>query len=573
MNNFFKIVKKFGKAEYVMLAFITCFSGVFLGYIHSLDLITRLVDQNSHLNLARLVWDSLTPGISQIGFWPPLLHILMFPFTISDVFFKNGFAGALVLIPCYLLASLFLYKLIFHFTRSWWIALMGVLSFSLNPYVLYYTVTPMMEVLFISNLFAVIYFLCMWMESEKIRYLVLTSIFVGLACVSRFEGFLILPLVGIVLLFDLIRKKRGYQEIEATSIVYSILAVSGIVFILVYGLVYGNNPLAFANSNWSAFSQQRDFFLPTEKNATVSFTYLIHASYHMLGYWQVWVGLIFSVLLLIGFFSLEVVAVILILFSPFLFDWLALYRGNIILYVSELPPYGTFFNERYGLYWIGLTAFAPAAFLGLLKARYVGSSIRYFLLGVIFLTSFSILLLSTNFLYKIAVQDRFTVVSESAQGYPSEDQRIIARTLSSQYDGGKILITRALHDFVTVNAGVPLRNYIHESNHLYYDQALEKPWIFSRWVVMYTLSEESSQLDWSKKNEKISARWGNSEEFLQYYELVVSNERESLYRIKEAAVLESADRLGLNPLKVPSLNVGISEWNPTTVFDDMKYDK
>jgi hypothetical protein len=48
-------------------------------YVYRLGLTLALTDQNAHLNFARLTFDSFTPGLSQIGFWPPLLHLLMIP--------------------------------------------------------------------------------------------------------------------------------------------------------------------------------------------------------------------------------------------------------------------------------------------------------------------------------------------------------------------------------------------------------------------------------------------------------------------------------------------------------------
>lgn len=550
--------------SFILVVFFTFFN------LH-LGLTTRFVDENSHLNLSRMVWDSLTPGISQIGFWPPLLHILMVPFTFSDFLFKSGIAGSIVSTLCFLVACLFLYKLFTRFISNRWLSAFGTLLFSLNPYILYYSTVPMMELLFLCNLFGTTYFLFRWLETESLRYLTATAFFVFITSISRFEGLILVPLVGLILLVDLLRKKRGYSEIEATGILYAMLASLGVVFILSYGWIFGDNPFAFANSQWSAFSQQRDYFLPTEHQVFVSFQYLLHAAYYMIGKWQVLIaGIgIIPVLLLVP--SFETLAVLLLLASPFLFDWLALFRGNIILYVSDLPPYNVFFNERYGLYLIGLVVFIPVVFFGFVLAKY--KDFRFFktLYCIVVLSFSAAILINISFLSRTVWRDRLHIIVEGSQGYPSEDQKDIAFALSDNYDGGKILITRALHDFVTVNAGIPLRNYIQEANFQFYDQALEKPWIFSRWIVMYNPNGDAT-LDWSKRNEKVSFIWGGSRELDRYYTLIRSNKREMLLKINEVAVKDYALEHHMDPSKIPSINSSIETWSPGTIYEQMKKD-
>lgn len=554
----------------ILIVSTLCVGIFFAWYVNLLHLTNRLVDQNSHLNLSRIVWDSLTPGISQIGFWPPLLHILMAPLTISDFLYMSGLAGAILLVPFLAFASWFFYKLSYRFTHNKLISFVGGLLFSLNPYILYYSVTPMMETLFLAHLLGTAYFLFRWLETKKLRYLVLTSLFIALASISRFEGFILVPLTGIIILIDLLRKKKNYFEVEATVIVFSIIASLGVVSVLIYGFAFGNNPFSFANSNWSSFSQQRDYFLPTEGHPFVSFQYLGHASYYMIGKSQVWIGSLAFVGLLFFVPSIEVLAIGLLLISPFLFDWLALFRGNIIVYVADLPPYDVFFNERYGLYCVGFTLLFPIAAIGLINAKLKALNWKRTAFGITstFLIVFSVI--QVSFLYQTAYAEHFKTLEKSSQGYPSNDQKEIASFLHEHYDGGKILITRALHDFVTVNAGVPLREYIHEANFLFYDQALTRPWLFARWVVMYNLKDHSISLDWAKDNEKVSVRWSGSAEFLHYYELVKETQRETLYKVKESAVLEYIEQHNLNGTEIPSLNTDIIWWDPTLINDQMK---
>ena len=52
-------------------------------------------DATAHLNVARRVIDSRTPGYDQIGtVWLPLPHLLMLPFVGNEWLWRTGLAGA-----------------------------------------------------------------------------------------------------------------------------------------------------------------------------------------------------------------------------------------------------------------------------------------------------------------------------------------------------------------------------------------------------------------------------------------------------------------------------------------------
>lgn len=568
IKNFIKNLKP----EWLIFGLSLIWGSFFAWYVYKLGITTVFVDQNSHLNLTREVFDSMTPGISQIGFWPPLLHLLMIPFTAIDFLYRTGLAGAFTLIPFLGLAAAFFYKLLFVFIKNKFISFSGAILFLLNPHILYYAVTPMMEILFISLLFGTAYFLIQWLNTDKTKYLIFLSIFISLASVARFEGLTLVPLVGLIVLAQLIRKKIPYKKIEASVILFSFIAILGFLSLVVYGWIFGSNPLAFLNSDWSAQNQQKDYFLPAARNILKSTQYLMHASYYMLGKTQVIIALVGFLIILIFYRTFKFIAVSLVLFSPFIFDWLALYRGNAIIYVADLPPYNQFFNERYGIYWVGFVIFTILVLISKLDCRllkifknnfcFFNTIIPSILLMVVFL------FLNILFLYKTTYVQNFIIVRQSAQGYPTKDQTELAKKLQENYDTGKILITRALHDFVTVNAGIPLKNYIHESNYIFYDQSLNRPWLFAKWVIMYN-TNTGSALDWAKKNEKVSARWGNSQTFLNYYNLVFENNRERLYKINEKALRQYAIDKNLKLSEIPSLNSNITWWNPETIYEKM----
>src|SRR3954464_12068150 len=67
-------------------------------------------DAEAHLNIARRIFDSRTPGPEQIGtVWLPLPHVLLMPFAMNDSWWRSGLAGVLPSAICFVLAGAFLF--------------------------------------------------------------------------------------------------------------------------------------------------------------------------------------------------------------------------------------------------------------------------------------------------------------------------------------------------------------------------------------------------------------------------------------------------------------------------------
>ncbi len=557
------------KAEWILVGLALGLGSFFAWYVYTLGINTILIDQFAHLNTARQVIDSMTPGITQLGFWPPLLHIILLPFVAFDFLYRTGLAAAFALVPILALAVFFLYRVFFLFTRNPWVSFIGGLLFLLNPYVLYYAVTPMTEVLFLAMLLGTIYFLLLWLRDNKYVYLVLTAVFITLASLSRFEGLLLVPLVGGIVITAMVLAKKRYQEIEANLILFFFIAVLGGVAIVAYSWFFGDDPMAFVNSNWSAFSQQQDYLRPAQGSLGQALQYLGHASYHMLGKTQIIIAILSFVALLFLFPRLETMAVGLLLLSPFIFDWFSLYQGNIVVYVEELPPFDWFNNERYGLYAIGFVVFAPVLLIyrGLSSIKH-GIADKMLLGGMALLP---LLLLQGYTFYKVALQDEYRVVQADASKAAAimASQFAAAKFLANNYDHGKILMTRATYDLIALRAGIPIRNYIYESNYPYYEQTLLAPWLFSRWVVMLNRQADASSdiLNWVKQNERVSQTWSQSPVFNRYYNLAYANNYVRIYKLDEAEVRSFALSQSFSPEEIPSLNPELAWWNGATGAD------
>ena len=70
-------------------------------------------DAVAHINIARRVFDSRTPGLLQLGtVWLPLPHLLTMPFLVSDQAWSTGVGGSLPSMVCYVLSVLGIFRLV-----------------------------------------------------------------------------------------------------------------------------------------------------------------------------------------------------------------------------------------------------------------------------------------------------------------------------------------------------------------------------------------------------------------------------------------------------------------------------
>src|SRR5579872_4841476 len=192
-------------------------------------------DAIAHINIARRVFDSRTPGLLQLGtVWLPLPHLLMIPFLISKNMWQTGVGGSIPSMAAYVFGVIGVFRL----TR-------GVLSGSVeadrpariaawtaafiyagNPNLIYMQSTAMGEALYLAFfIWAVVYFA----ESVRgnTRALTKCGLCLAAACLTRYDGwFLAAAMVGVLVLAREIAerlaiphaKQVGEGETAATAV-------------------------------------------------------------------------------------------------------------------------------------------------------------------------------------------------------------------------------------------------------------------------------------------------------------------------------------------------------------------
>ena len=80
---------------------------------HLGDVVLAFWDAQAHLDIARRVIDSTTPGLQMLGtVWLPVPHLLYLPFTQIDPLWWNGLAGGIVGLAAFVLMAVSVHDIV-----------------------------------------------------------------------------------------------------------------------------------------------------------------------------------------------------------------------------------------------------------------------------------------------------------------------------------------------------------------------------------------------------------------------------------------------------------------------------
>lgn len=457
----------------VLAVYVSYTSGVLVAYN----------DAAAHLNTARRMIDSLTPGVVQIGsVWLPLLHLFELPFVANDFLWRTGLAGSIVSGASFVIAGLFLYKLLIFVTNKKLAAIVGVIIFATNSNVLYLQTTAMFEPLLMATAFGAIYFLTKWAKDGKVVNLLLGAFCIMLATLTRYDGWAMFLASGAFVLFiSLFRQRKGK---EGALVLFLFLAGFGIFLWLLYNQLIFSDPLYFQRSEFSAKAQQEILEargqLPTKGNLPTSFlTYTLAVVVNN--------GLLMSVMLLTGviIYLISFLRKIeawklapLLLLIPYGFNIVSLYLGQSVIWMPMLPPYfDTYFNARYGLLMLPAIGFF-AGFLAAARYRIIAVIILFITAAQVYLfLNPNIIPIMGRKIGIITLQD--TVSSVNAQ-------TVAASTfLRERHTDQLILVSSASADAFIYRAGIPLRYYITEGTGRYWRESLDDPRKYAGFLVFF----------------------------------------------------------------------------------------
>lgn len=478
-------------------------------FYYSQDLTLSYNDARSHLNVARRVFDNLQPGLAQIGsVWLPLYHVLELPFVWNNFLWQSGLAGSIVSMASFVLGGFYIVKLAQKLNFDLGATMVAVAIYAINPNLLFMQTTPMTESLLMFLSIAAVYYTVSWVKSLNILDIMAAGFFTFLATLTRYDGWFLLIFIAMAVSYVAF-KKRGIKFVEGNVILFATLAGFGVFLWILWNWVIFGDPLYFVFGPFSAKVQQ-DVLLAqgrlfTKGNPVYSFfLYLLVARYNV----GVWLGL----LSLIGGwlfikskeYSREVKIAVGLLLVPFIFNVFSLVAGHSVIHLPNLPPY-TWFNDRYGLMMLPAVAIA----VGFLVK---GKRAALILVSLILLTQ----------TYLTYVSNQIITIEDGVKGASGDFLDEAGNWIGANIDDGLVLVAASSNDALLFRSGLNLNQFIVEGARGYWEDSLEDPTRYAKWVIM-------------RDGDLVEKELSDNPNFLDNYRLVYRDEFSYIYKLDKAS--------------------------------------
>jgi len=465
----------------------------FLHYYHRNEILLY-GDAAAHINIARRVFDSITPGPLQLGtVWLPLPHLLMIPFLLSNWMWRTGVGGSIISMVAYVAGSIGVYRLfrVPHFSRSSKeVGVVGALIYAANPNLLYLQATAMTESLYLALFIWAVVFAAEWLQARDAatgrKKLERCVVVVAGAMLTRYDGWFLAACMTIVILAVwIVRTWRtgptradvslDIQRLSTRAVLEFVLLLVAIAGVwLAYNYREFGNPAEFATGPYSARAIERrtaDPSLPHPgvMNPAVAAEYFLKSAKLNLGSgrWEL-------PLIILAFAGLLAALVAraylpaLLLWIPVPFYALSIAYGGVPIFLPVWWPF-SYYNTRYGLELLP----AVAVFTGVA----VATAFRYLHSRNTRLAVVSVVLVIVFGSY-VSIWRTVPICLREAHANGDTRQKFeiaLARELQKLPRSSRVLMSTGDHPGALQRAEFPLRHVINETNHPQWEEALAAP--------------------------------------------------------------------------------------------------
>ncbi|MEV7661480.1 hypothetical protein [Paenarthrobacter sp. NPDC089316] len=443
-------------------------------------------DAQSHLTIARRIFDSKAPGFEQLGtVWLPMPHLLLAPFVLNMWLFSTGWAAGLlgILALSGTVTGLYLIAARLGLGRAGRLA--TTLVVLANPAVLYVYTTALTEPVLIMCIVGGMAGLAHWATSRRRMSAGELAVFAGIpsaaAVLSRYEGW---ALVMTGTLFVLIvSKRRTGQWREALTMAggYVMIPAAAVLWWLSYNWAIYGNPLEFMFGQYSAYAQQKNItdggLLPTKGNLGLTLTTFHWSLLETAGVVVLAAAACGAVVLVFRRGFANSTLLVAVTGSAYAFALLSLYLGQTAINNDHSLP-TTWWNNRFALTALPLVAILVAVFVHEL-ARIRPALLRPWLIGTLLAA-----LVAQNAWWIGDPTGRLAVLAEGRMSAESTtNSTAAARWLNQHYESGGILMDESARgNAVLPVMGIPLKEIYNRASGDYFAPALDDPAKYAKWV-------------------------------------------------------------------------------------------
>ncbi len=456
-------------------------------------------DAVAHINIARRVFDSRTPGLLQLGtVWLPLPHLLILPFITNRWLWQTGIGGSIPSMLAYVLSVAGVFRLSRALVNSIGparpaarlIAFASAAIFALNPNLLYLQATAMTEPLYLAFfIWSAAYlqeFLSVTHGSlsaatpQSRRILWKSALCAAGASLTRYDGwFLSAMLSGIIFVLYLREKHRENPPPRRLLIRFVLALAAAPVLWLAYNAIVYRNPLEFANGPYSAKAiEQRSLLAmpshPGTSNLPLAALYFLKCAEINVAEGRL--ALLWLVLALGASVALALkqrLATSALLWSPVAFYALSIAYGGVPIYMPDWYPHSAY-NVRYGVQLLPAFAiFAPIAVLLLVQSLRSISMKRIATItaALVVLAGYFSVWHATPVCYREAFINSRTRLALESQ---------LANQVSQLPPDSSFLMYLGNHVGALEQAGIPLHRSVNEGNHRVWMQPSDPEGLWER---------------------------------------------------------------------------------------------
>jgi hypothetical protein len=465
-------------------------------------------DAVAHIDIARRVFDSRTPGLLQLGtVWLPLPHLLMIPFVVSRTFWQTGAGGSIPSMIAYVFGVVGIFRLIRGVlsgvkppdgvARA--AASIAAILYAANPNLMYMQSTAMGEVVYLAFfIWAIVYFERFLRRDANA--LTKCGLCLAGACLTRYDGWFLAAALALTALIRWWTEKKSSKDpaVTDTGVTGTLAPAALIKFLLITaaapalwlaynGIVY-RNPLEFENGPYSAKAIERRtqsagnpghpgsgnlpvsamFFLKSAENNVASNEWLQ----------RVWVVIMLSAIVVTAFSirrdrSQSSMLVWLMLLIPLPFYALSIAYSGVPVFVPQWWPF-SHYNVRYGLQLLPAFCAAIAILAGFALRTSWDWRLRF--ASVIALMAFVLASYSRIWLAEpICLQE-----AEINMKTRNQLEIQLSQWLAKLPPDASLLMYLGDHVGAVQRAGIPLKQTINEGNHRVWRQPTDPEGLWER---------------------------------------------------------------------------------------------
>jgi hypothetical protein len=451
---------------------LTAVSAAAVAWIHSHGYTLYYGDSEAHLNIARRILDSRTPGLFQIGsVWLPLPHLLMLPFVMSDALWRSGLAGAVSSAISFVAAGMFLFASARRVYGDRAAAAATLSVFVLNSNALYLQATPMTEPVLFGTLAALVYCAVRFRESQSLAWAALAGVAGAAASLARYEGWSLIPFAA---LYFLAAARRRI----AAAFLFGAIASLGPALWLAHNWWYWGDALEFYRGPYSAQAIYQRSLIGSSMghyrgyhNWRDAWLYYRNAVWIAAGGPAVWLGLAGAVAAVFK----RALGPLLVLLMPAAFLVASMHSGATPIFMPHMWPY-SYYNTRFGVTALPALAFAAGALVAAIPARRRAPA--WLLAAALAVVPW----LRSPWPQSSICWKESQVNSEARRAWT----RQAGEFMRAHYRRGEgILMSFGDLPGVLREAGIPLRESLHEGNVPAWQAAVARPslFLFEEWAL------------------------------------------------------------------------------------------